>query len=152
MTTHSGSSSSPASIIRESGAVCRGAENVSHGVRVVIEPEYLEGHSNPHESQFIFQYHVHLTNEGDATVTLRKRHWIIIDEQGEREEVQGDGVIGMQPTLQPGHSFEYESYCPLNTRWGTMEGNYTFEREDDGVTFEVEIPRFFLVAPVADEG
>jgi len=152
MTTHSSSSSSPASICDGSGAVCRGSEGVSHGIHVLIEPEYLESHSNPYEGQFIFQYHVRLTNEGEMVVTLRRRHWVIIDEQGEREEVTGDGVIGMQPTLQPGHSFEYESYCPLNTRWGTMEGDYLFEREEDGEKFTVAIPRFYLVAPDVEHG
>ena len=151
MTTHSHSTSSSAVPCKDGGAVCRGAATVSHGIRVDVEPAYLEGHSNPFEGQYIFQYHVQLTNESDVVVTLRRRHWIIIDEQGEREEVTGDGVIGMQPTLQPGHSFEYESYCPLNTRWGTMEGSYTFEHEEDGTVFEVEIPRFFLVAPPAEE-
>jgi len=124
----------------------RGSSAVTHGVRVDVEPSFLEGHSNPYENQFIFQYQICITNESDETVTLRTRHWIIIDEHGDREDVEGEGVIGMQPTLKPGESFEYESYCPLETRWGTMEGVYHFESEG-GEMFDVPIARFYLVAP-----
>ncbi len=125
----------------------RGTTTATQGISVHVDPSYLEGHSNPYEGQFIFQYQIRIVNDSTETVTLRDRHWIIIDEDGEREDVKGEGVIGMQPTLKPGESFEYESYCPLGTRWGTMEGTYRFERESDSAMFVVDVARFFLVAP-----
>ncbi len=146
----SGQSSSPISPQAsrvDSATSCRGSEAVTSGIRVLVEPDYLAGHSRPFENQYIFQYQIRIRNESDETVTLRARHWRIIDEDGDTEEVQGDGVIGMQPTLAPGESFEYESYCPLPTRWGTMEGTYYFVRESDGERFEVAVARFYLVAP-----
>ncbi|MBL9141774.1 MAG: ApaG domain, partial [Phycisphaerae bacterium] len=83
-------------------------------------------------------------NEGDAPVTLRKRRWHIVDADGEVHDVEGEGVIGQQPTLSPGGKFEYQSYAPLMTRWGTMEGAFTFEREDRS-NFDAAVTRFFLV-------
>lgn len=149
MNTDSFSTSSEEARPGHDSESCRGSESTTEGIRVEIEPVYLEGHSNPLEDQFLFQYRVRIVNDGEETVTLRRRHWVIIDESGDREEVHGDGVIGMQPTLRSGESFEYESHCPLGTRWGTMEGIYEFERESDGETIEAEVARFYLVAPKA---
>lgn len=79
-----------------------------------------------------------------GTVRLLSRHWLIVDGEGQREEVRGRGVVGEYPTLAVGESYSYVSYCPLPTSWGTMEGSYTFERQD-GTRFDVAIGRFFLV-------
>jgi ApaG protein len=94
----------------------------------------------------VFAYKIVLVNEGDAPARLLSRHWVILDADGHREDVEGPGVVGETPRLDPGERFEYMSGCPLPTPWGTMEGSYLFER-DDGQTFRVKIGRFFLVAP-----
>jgi len=93
---------------------------------------------------FVFRYKVTMTNVGQESASLLSRHWIIVDGEGKREEVHGRGVVGEYPTLAPGESYSYISYCPLPTTWGTMEGSYTFERED-GSKIVAAIPRFFLV-------
>ena len=77
-------------------------------------------------------------------MTLRRRHWTIVDGDGEKHEVEGEGVVGQQPALAPGERFEYQSFTPLMTHWGTMEGMFTFER-DDASNFDARIARFFLV-------
>jgi len=83
-------------------------------------------------------------NEGEGRAQLKTRHWIIVDAQGVRRDVEGPGVVGEYPDLAPGESYEYLSSCPLPTPWGTMQGSYLFERPD-GAEFSVEIGRFFLV-------
>jgi ApaG protein len=87
-----------------------------------------------------------ISNEGDQPARLLRRHWLIIDADGHREEVRGPGVVGETPRLEPGKAFKYQSFCPLKTRWGTMEGSYTMQR-DDGSTFEASIARFYLRLP-----
>lgn len=116
------------------------------GLRVVVRPEYLPEHSDTVAHRFVFGYHIHIENHGAEPVTLISRHWIIVDGDGDRHDVEGEGVVGHQPRLEPGESFEYASYCPLETRWGTMEGVYHM-RLDDGSTFDATVARFFLVAP-----
>ena len=106
------------------------------------EPSFDE-HSDAMQS-FVFRYKITMTNVGDVTARLLSRHWVIVDGEGKREEVRGRGVVGEYPNLGVGESYSYVSYCPLQTAWGTMEGSYTFERED-GSRFEVSIGRFFLV-------
>lgn len=92
---------------------------------------------------YVFTYRIRIANEGDRTVTLESRHWIIVDAHGERRDVRGPGVVGQFPQLDPGDSFEYTSRCPLATSWGTMEGSYRF-RLEDGSAFDVQVGRFFL--------
>lgn len=121
------------------------SDTVTRGIRVAVTPKYEPHHSEPGEKRFIFSYDVSITNEGDEIVTLLTRHWIIINGEGDREEVKGPGVVGFTPTLGPGETFRYSSYCPLDTDFGTMEGSYqmmTAEQE----TFQVAIGRFYLVA------
>ncbi len=115
-------------------------------VRVRVQPEYLPDHSDPQTNRFVFGYRIRISNEGAEPVTLVSRQWIIVDGDGDRHEVEGDGVVGHQPRLDPGESFEYASYCPLETRWGTMEGVYHMRR-DNGSTFPAAVARFFLVGP-----
>ena len=119
------------------------SDTVTRGIRVVVGAFYLPEESTPEDRQYVFGYRVLVKNESDRTVQLLTRHWIIIDADGEQEDVRGDGVVGKTPVLRPGDSFEYQSFCPLNTPWGTMEGAYHF-RQDDGDEFDVAIGRFWL--------
>lgn len=116
---------------------------VTDGIRVHAAAQFLPQESDPGAARYVFAYKITLTNEGDARARLLARHWIILDSEGRREDVRGPGVIGEYPSLAPGESYSYISYCPLKTSWGTMEGSYTFER-DDGSRFPVRIGRFFL--------
>lgn len=133
----------------ESQSRCRGSEAVTEGVRVTVEAMYLPQYSTKGEGwqgkRYIFGYRIRITNESPRTLTLRSRHWTIVDADGEQREVQGEGVIGQQPTLRTGDTFIYESSCPLETPWGTMEGTYQFEDEQgQGVT--VRVARFYLAS------
>ncbi len=125
----------------------RGSEAVTQGLRVRVRPEYLPGQSEPENERFIFAYHIRIANEGEAPAQLLRRHWEIVDSDGARHIVDDEGVIGQQPSIRPGETFEYSSYCPLPTSWGTMEGWYTMTRPT-GEHFKAEIARFYLVAPV----
>ncbi len=127
------------------------SDTLTQGIRVVAAARYASSDSQPAASQYLYEYQVRITNVGRERARLRSRHWIILDANNQRAEVRGEGVVGKQPTLAPGESFEYASSCPLRTRWGTMEGEYTFER-DDGSRFQVEIGRFFLVPSRAKVG
>lgn len=125
------------------------SSTVTQGVRIEAAAQYLPSESDPDQKRYLFVYRIRMVNEGTRSVKLLSRHWIILDAHNQREEVVGEGVVGKQPELGPGESFEYTSYCPLRTRWGTMEGSYTFE--DEGSTFQVEVGRFFLVPSVDNE-
>lgn len=118
---------------------------VTRDIRVTVRPTYEPDHSEPGENRYIFSYHVTIRNEGEETVTLMNRHWIIINGEGDREEVSGPGVVGFTPTINPGEEFDYSSYCPLDTVFGTMEGSYGMITPQ-GESFDVEIGRFYLVA------
>ncbi|MCP3914050.1 MAG: Co2+/Mg2+ efflux protein ApaG [bacterium] len=100
--------------------------------------------SEPEESRYYYVYRIRITNEGTEHAKLLSRNWLILDAHNRSEEVVGEGVVGKQPDLGPGELFEYTSFCPLRTEWGTMEGTYTFRRPD-GEEFEATIGRFFLV-------
>ena len=113
---------------------------------VSVRPQYLDAHSNPEEHHFVFAYTVTIRNTGERTAQLMSRHWIITDANNEVEEVRGDGVVGEQPVLKPGESFEYTSGCPLTTPVGSMRGTYQCVAED-GTTFEATIPEFVLSMP-----
>ena len=116
------------------------------GVTVRVVTNFLEDQSVPAQSRWFWSYHIRLENHRDDPVQLLSRHWKITDGRGNISHVDGDGVIGEQPLLQPGASHDYVSGCPLPTPSGMMEGHYRFIRAD-GSTFLVEIPRFRLVAP-----
>ncbi|MSR38822.1 MAG: Co2+/Mg2+ efflux protein ApaG [Planctomycetes bacterium] len=120
------------------------SEIVTDGIRIHAAAQYLPQESDPGSSRFVFAYKVTMTNVGDQRARLLARHWIVLDSQGRREDVRGPGVVGEYPSLAHGENYSYISYCPLKTSWGTMEGSYTFERED-GSRFQVSIGRFFLV-------
>ena len=122
------------------------SEAVTRGIRVHVEPQHDPGRSRPAEKMWFFLYTVTVRNEGTETVQLVSRHWIITDENNRVEEVQGPGVVGEQPVLSPGESFEYTSGCPLPTPTGTMRGTYQMVGPD-GDEFDVEIAPFVLSEP-----
>ena len=121
------------------------AETTS-AITITVEPYYLDEQSEPAEGHFVWAYHVRIENNGGKTVKLMTRHWRITDSRGNVQEVRGDGVIGEQPVLTPGGSFEYTSGTPLGTPSGIMAGSYRMET-DDGKSFDVVIPAFSLDSP-----
>lgn len=127
-----------------------GSEAITNGIRIRVVSQYLPDHaaSEPRERQWFFTYTVRISNEGLDTVQLMSRHWLITDANGHTEEVRGPGVVGAQPVLAPGESFEYTSGCPLRTAFGTMKGTYQMV-SDDGQEFDAEIAPFALNVPYA---
>ncbi|HXE57995.1 MAG TPA: Co2+/Mg2+ efflux protein ApaG [Gemmatimonadales bacterium] len=118
---------------------------MTQGIRVTVKPSYLASESRPDLGRYVFAYHVRIENVSRHTVQLLARRWLIADSIGEQTEVQGEGVVGQQPTLRPGMVHEYQSFCVLKSPEGHMEGQYFFRR-DDGARFAAEIPRFHLNA------
>lgn len=131
---------------QQTQTACRGSELATRGIRVRVTPSFVREQSDPEQSRFVFAYRVRIHNESPRQVQLLSREWRIVDADGECNIVRGEGVVGQQPVIPPGQWFEYSSFCPLITSWGTMEGRYTF-RAEDGEEFEVPIARFYLVAP-----
>ena len=125
---------------------CKGSQVSSNGFRVQVSAAFLPEHSHSGDGTFVFGYRIALTNEGERVAQLISRSWKIVDACGRESLVEGDGVVGKQPTLQPGQSFTYSSFCPLTTEWGTMEGRFLM-RTPEGEDFWVEVGRFYLVAP-----
>lgn len=119
---------------------------ITQGVRVTVRSEYLPDRSSPTQRTYVFAYTVTIANEGTAPAQLRARHWVITDGDGNVQEVKGDGVVGAQPLLRPGQSFEYTSHCALRTPRGTMRGTYQMVR-DDGARFDAVIAPFSLALP-----
>ena len=122
------------------------SEAITEGIRVEVESHYSQERSRP--GQWFFLYSIRITNEGSETVQLLSRHWIIRDATGRVEEVRGPGVVGEQPVLEPGESFEYTSGCPLATPFGSMEGTYAMLTAG-GERFDAEIAEFVLREPGA---
>ena len=121
-------------------------EAVTEGIRVQVEARHAPEYSEP--SQWFFLYTIRISNEGAETVQLLSRHWIICDATGKTEEVSGPGVVGEQPVIEPGDSYEYTSGCPLPTPFGSMHGTYQFVSAG-GVEFDAEIGEFMLREPGA---
>ena len=121
------------------------SDQTTRGVRVRVQSVFVPERSAPERDYYFFAYRVHISNVGDQDVQLVSRHWIITDGDGEVEEVQGPGVIGEQPVLSPGQSFEYTSACPLHTPVGTMHGTYQMVTKDEG--FDAMIAPFTLAVP-----
>ena len=122
------------------------SEAVTRGVRVRVESEYAADRSKPSKNQWFFLYTVSISNEGTEVVQLLTRHWVITDGTGHVEEVRGPGVVGKQPTLKPGETFEYTSGCPLATPFGVMEGTYQMVTSS-GERFDAKIAPFTLSEP-----
>lgn len=123
-------------------------EAVTRGVRVTVRPEYQADKSSPEENRWFWAYTVEIANLGETAVRLRARHWRIVDAAGRIQEVTGPGVVGEQPLIQPGESFEYTSGCPLGTTSGFMVGTYRMELAT-GEYFDADIPAFSLDLPQA---
>lgn len=122
------------------------SEAVTRNIRVSVDAQYSPAHSHPTNQQWFFLYTIRITNEGKETVQLISRHWLITDANDRVEEVRGLGVVGHQPVLAPGESFEYTSGCPLSTPFGSMKGTYHMVT-DRGERFETEIAAFYLQGP-----
>jgi ApaG protein len=122
------------------------SEAITNNVRVEVESGYAPELSRPFQNQWVFHYTVRITNEGDETVQLLSRHWIIEDACGHVDEVKGPGVVGEQPILSPGEAFQYRSRCQLATATGVMRGTYQMVTAD-GDHFDVEIAPFSLHEP-----
>lgn len=121
-------------------------ERSSHGISVTVEPSYLDDQSSPSDNHFVWAYRVRIENHGAETVRLRSRYWRIADSAGRVHEVRGAGVVGQQPELAPGDSFEYTSGTPLSAPSGIMLGSYSME-DAAGRSFDVPIPAFSLDSP-----
>jgi ApaG protein len=121
-------------------------EKTTRGLKVQVVPAYLDEESSPEDNRFVWSYTITIENVGAETVQLRSRYWRITDATGRVMEVRGAGVVGQQPTLKPGDSFEYTSGTPLSTPSGFMAGTYQM-LSDGGESFQVEIPLFSLDIP-----
>ncbi|HYL34201.1 MAG TPA: Co2+/Mg2+ efflux protein ApaG [Stellaceae bacterium] len=118
----------------------------TRSIKVTVEPHFLEDQSSPVDGHFVWAYRVRIENQGGETVQLRRRHWRITDSVGRVQDVRGPGVVGEQPVLAPGQSFEYTSGTPLSTPSGIMVGTYQMET-GSGEHFDVDIPAFSLDSP-----
>ncbi|MBC6990409.1 MULTISPECIES: Co2+/Mg2+ efflux protein ApaG [Hymenobacter] len=119
----------------------------TQGVTVTVTTNYLPDYSSPGQEHYVFAYKIDIRNNGEYTVKLLRRHWYIYDANGVTREVEGEGVVGQQPTLEPGDSHQYVSGCNLKSGLGKMRGTYQMERLVDGKEFTVDIPEFTLVVP-----
>jgi ApaG protein len=122
------------------------AEAKKYAIEIKVQTQYLADQSEAEATRFVFSYTITITNTGTVAAQLISRHWIITDAEGEVQEVRGLGVVGNQPLLQPGQSFEYTSGCALATPVGTMKGSYQMTA-DDGTQFEAPIGEFLLSVP-----
>ncbi len=122
------------------------AESRKYEIAVAAVTQYLEEQSDPSNERYVFSYTITIRNTGNVAAQLISRHWIITDAEGHVQEVRGLGVVGHQPFLKPGESFEYTSGCALATPVGTMQGSYQMTAED-GTQFEAPIAEFTLAMP-----
>src|SRR5262245_37684351 len=124
------------------------SEAQTSGIRVLVRSQYVSERSRPEIGEFFFAYTILIENRSRERVQLVSRHWVITDAEGRQEEVRGPGVVGEQPVLDPGESFQYTSACPLRTPFGTMRGTYQMVRPD-GTRFDAQIATFRLAQPYA---
>jgi len=120
---------------------------ISEGVQISVETFYQSDYSNPTNHEFMFAYRITLENHNNFAVQLLRRQWYIFDSNGENREVEGEGVVGVQPVLQPGEQFQYVSGCNLKTEMGKMHGYYTMENQNSKAQFSVKIPAFEMIVP-----
>jgi ApaG protein len=120
----------------------------TQGVEITVETFYQPSYSNPLQQEFMFAYRITLENHNHFSIQLLHRHWHIFDSNGEYREVDGEGVVGQQPVLTPGETFQYMSGCNLKSEIGKMWGHYQMESVLDKRSFKVEIPAFELFAPM----
>ncbi len=117
-----------------------------HQVNISVKSTYVPAQSEPDSNRYVFAYTITITNTGELPAKLLTRHWVIIDANNQKREVRGDGVVGQQPHLLPGMSFEYTSGTVLETPVGVMQGSYEMVA-DDGTRFDADIPAFTLSVP-----
>lgn len=117
------------------------------GIKITVDSQYQAEHSQPFKSYYVFSYLVRIENMTSYDIQLLRRHWNIFDSNGVYKEVEGKGVIGFQPVIEPGQTHEYSSGCQLETDMGKMNGFYTFQRLEDGFQMKIDIPEFHLVSP-----
>ncbi|MDH5608442.1 MAG: Co2+/Mg2+ efflux protein ApaG [Cyclobacteriaceae bacterium] len=122
--------------------------DITKGVKVTVETEYHPEYSNPVQQHYVFTYRITIENLGDKTIQLKSRHWEIVDSIYPKREIDGEGVVGKQPVLDPGEIHQYVSGCNLRSGIGKMFGYYTMERISDGRRFFVNIPEFTMVVPM----
>ena len=122
------------------------SDTLTRGVRILVKPQYIAEQSDPANSRYLFAYHITIRNQGDDTVQLLSRHWVITNGEGHAEEVRGPGVVGYQPTLKSGEEFQYTSGCPLGTPVGTMHGSFQMVTAS-GEAFDAQIDPFRLATP-----
>jgi ApaG protein len=119
----------------------------THGIQISVEPFYLPHESIPIQHRYVFAYRITIQNQSADTVQLLRRHWFIVESNGMVREVEGEGVVGLQPVLEPGESHQYTSWCPLMTDLGKMYGTFQMVRQSNQAKFDVEIPAFKLLPP-----
>lgn len=120
---------------------------ITDGIKVTVNCSYNEEHSAPPMDKYLFVYGIKIENLCPLKVQLKRRHWFIFDSIAGLHEVDGEGVVGQQPILYPGHQFYYESFCPLGSEIGNMSGYFTFIYCDTNEEFSVDIPKFDLIFP-----
>ena len=120
---------------------------ITDGVKVSVETLYQAEYSNPANEHYMFAYKIKIENLGDFSVQLLTRHWDIFDSNGNHREVEGEGVVGLQPIIEPGEWHEYVSGCNLQTEIGSMKGTYEMLRLSDQTELIVNIPEFALIVP-----
>ena len=119
----------------------------TQGVEVSVETYFQPDYSNPMSGEFMFAYRITIENHNNFAVKLHRRHWYIFDSNGEYREVEGEGVVGVQPLLQPGDRYQYVSGCNLRSEMGRMSGTYQMENTDNKKYFVVDIPAFEMIVP-----
>ena len=122
------------------------SEAITAGIKVQVISKYIPEHSNLDIPQYFFAYWVTITNDSESDIKLLDRYWKITDATGKSHIIDGKGVIGKQPIIKSGASFSYNSFCPLETEFGTMAGHYQIKRED-GHFMKIDIPKFQLISP-----
>ena len=120
---------------------------ITDGVKISVETLFQPEYSNPANDHYMFAYKITIENLSDYSVQLMRRHWFIFDSNGSHREVEGEGVVGMQPVIDPGQFHEYVSGCNLKTDIGSMKGSYGMRRLVDDESFEVNIPEFNMITP-----
>ena len=123
------------------------ANKISEGMEVSVETFYQPDYSNPISGEYMFAYRITIENHNNFSVKLQRRHWHIFDSNGSYREVEGEGVVGVQPILQTGERYQYVSGCNLRTEMGKMHGTYTMENLTNKKMFEVNIPVFEMIVP-----
>jgi ApaG protein len=121
---------------------------ISEGVEISVETFYQQDYSNPMLSEYMFAYRITIENHNSFHVKLHSRHWYIFDSNGEYREVEGEGVVGVQPTINSGDNYQYVSGCNLKSEMGRMHGTYVMENLDTQQQFEVNIPAFEMITPL----